>query len=125
MRRRTPPPRACFGAQAAYKRLEAGRRLYGGIASELLRQLRVESKLRAKIFEAIISRAWGLCDALLPQLQQSSGVASAASAEARTLRSELSSSAGFKRRLPCLRVALRCGRLAAPRAQAAPTLAPT
>ena len=79
--------------------------MYGGIASELLRQLRVESKLRAKIFEAIISRAWGLCDALLPQLQQSSGVASAASAEARTLRSELSSSAGFKRRLPCLRVA--------------------
>ena len=51
--------------------------------------MRVESKTRASIFEAIVLKAWGLCDELLPELRRSAGLRSAAVAEARTLRAEL------------------------------------
>ena len=51
--------------------------------------MRVESKTRASIFEAIVLKAWALCDELLPELRRAAGLRSAAVAEARALRAEL------------------------------------
>ena len=45
--------------EASYRRHSKYRRLYGGVATELARQMRVESKTRASIFEAIVLKAWG------------------------------------------------------------------
>ena len=50
--------------------------------------MRVESKTRASIFEAIVLKAWALCDELLPELRRAAGLRSAAVAEAQRLRSE-------------------------------------
>jgi len=76
--------------ETAYRRLAAYRELYGGVATELARQLRVESKTRASIFEAIVLKAWGLSDELLPELRRSSGLLSAAAAEVQAMQGELS-----------------------------------
>ena len=75
--------------EASYRRHAKYRALYGDVATELARQMRVESKTRASIFEAIVLKAWALCDELLPELRRAAGLRSAAVAEARALRAEL------------------------------------
>ena len=75
--------------EAAAARLEKGRKLYGGVAAELCRQLRSESKQRAQVYEACLARAWRLSDAVLPQLRKATAAATSLAAEGDSLKEEL------------------------------------
>ena len=50
----------------AEERVVREREVYGLAATELCRQLRVESKARAALVEKVLDRAWGLTDEVLP-----------------------------------------------------------
>ena len=74
------------------ERLARERHAYGLAATELVRQLKSENKLRASLIERILQRSWGLVDASLPAVKEHAASRKAAWVARDALRVDLTAS---------------------------------